>query len=75
MGDKDGDKEKEREKQLKERAISAIRAHNNYRGEPLGVLPRWLEKLCTTKQFRDYAESLKNDNTLAQYAVDQVKSF
>ena len=37
---------------VKERAIAAIQAHNNYRGKPLGILPRWLERLCTQKHFR-----------------------
>ena len=75
MGSEGGDKEKEKGKELRERAIAAIRAHNNYRGKPLGNLPRWLEKLCTTEQFRAHADTLKNDNALATYAVEQVKHY
>ena len=75
MGSEGGDKEIEKGKELRERAIAAIRAHNNYRGKPLGNLPRWLEKLCTTEQFRAHADTLKNDNALATYAVEQVKHY
>ena len=75
MGEKEGESATEKGKELREKVIAAIRAHNNYRGKPLGVLPRWLEKLCTTEQFRAYAATLKNDNALAAYAVEQVKSF
>ena len=75
MGDKGSESVTEKGKELREKVIAAIRAHNNYRGKPLGILPRWLEKLCTTEQFRAYAATLKNDNALAAYAVEQVKSF
>ena len=75
MGEKEGESATEKGKELREKVIAAIRAHNNYRGKPLGILPRWLEKLCTTEQFRAYAATLKNDNALAAYAVEQVKSF
>ena len=70
-----GDKKElsEDQKKLRERAIQAIRQHNNYRGKPLGELPRWLDTLVMQDQFQHYTKELKNDNALATYAVEQVK--
>ena len=75
MGDRGGDSAKEKNNELKEKAIAAIRAHINFRGKPLGVLPKWLNKLLTTEQFRAHAATLKNDNALATYVVEQVKAY
>ena len=63
----------EQQKELRERAIQAIRQHNNYRGKPPGELPRWLDVLVKQDQFQQHAKDLKNDNALATYAVEQVK--
>ena len=63
----------EQQKELRERAIQAIRQHNNYRGKPLGELPRWLDVLVKQDQFQQQAKELKSDNALAAYAVEQVK--
>ena len=49
MGDAGKEPAKDKGNELKERGIAAIRAHNNYRGKPLGVLPKWLDKLLTTE--------------------------
>ena len=70
-----GDKKElsEDQKKLRERAIQAIRQHNNYRGKPLGELPRWLDTLVMQDQCQHYTKELKNDNALATYAVQQVK--
>ena len=63
----------EQQKELRERAIKAIRQHNNYRGKPLGELPRWLDVLVKQDQFQQQVKELKSDNALAAYAVEQVK--
>ena len=63
----------EQQEELRERAIQAIRQHNNYRGKPLGELPRWLDVLVKQDQFQQHVKELKSDNALAAYALEQVK--
>ncbi len=66
---------REQQIELRGRAIQAIRQHNNYRGKPLGELPRWLHVPVKQDQSQQRANDLKNDNALATYAVEQVKDM
>jgi len=75
MAGKDKELTKEKDSALKEKAIAAIRAHPNYRGKQLGCLPQWLDQLCSQEGFRTHAHSLKKDNALATYAIEQVKYY
>lgn len=65
----------EREDELSNNVLAAIKAHPTYQGKPLGNLIKWIKKLVSTKPFRDQCNTTehKKPNQLAQYAISQAQ--
>ena len=71
-----GEKEDKDKKELKERIISAIKQHNNFRGKPMGSdLPKFLKDMVEKRWFATHCKGLRNDNALAEYGLEQVRVF